>query len=162
MKLFITSLLIMFSAIAAAATPGQSSEKSRYALGFGAGLESGIGIQMARIYDANRYQLGLGILYNGDRAKFSYSMGLRYMRSLYTGRINNTYAWAGGGISGENEEEYTYTHSSLGLGLGVSFHFGLPFHFSLDTGLKVFSDSDEADGEFQIMPAINSAVTYEW
>jgi hypothetical protein len=151
-----------------------------YFLGAGGGFESGIGLHLGVVlFDANTIQAGGGALYDNDDGILWYSAGLRYLRDIVQGKAVNSYAWAGASIYGRkggyeepdessmapdtaNRVEVQNYIISPGLGIGLAFHFGLPFHFYVDTGFRFFHESDNPHDGTQIKPTINGSVTYHW
>ncbi|MBF0431529.1 MAG: hypothetical protein HQK83_09635 [Fibrobacteria bacterium] len=142
-----------------------TGNKYRFIIGAGGGPEAGLGLHLGIQKQKNALRLGMLLMYNGDESGLLYSTGLRYFRFLTNGRINDTYAWAGTAITGSNDSESTDFFQSSGFGLGVSYHFGLPFHLDLDSGLRLTFDKDDPNtnkGAWYIGPTFNGALTYQW
>jgi hypothetical protein len=145
----------------------QSSDKGRgfkYIIGAGAGTESGMGLHLGLLKGSHALQLGVGFLY-GEDADLFYSAGLRYMKYLYYGRLNNTYAWSGGSTTGRKSESEHNRFTSFGLGLGLDYHFGLPLHFQVDTGFRLIYDHNVIyfnNPCFHVGPTVNGSITYHW
>jgi hypothetical protein len=163
MKRFVVALLLCV----AVAAPLHAAEEGvadttgiRYALGFGAGLQSGHGLQFGIARGVHATHLGLGLIYDDRDARFGYSIGLRYFRTLYAGPYNDTYGWSGGAITGNYREESSSHVTSLGAGLGIAFHAGLPIRIRIDSGLAAYVDKNFSDAMYY--PALNLAVLYEW
>lgn len=161
------ALLLLSAATAraeAAAAPDAASETAatpvRFALGAGAGPQSGNGLHLIVSRGRDAVDLGVGVLYDDSDAKWGYSTGLRYLRTLYAGLANDTYAWAGGALTG-NYRNQTASHiTSFGAGLGVAFHFGLPIHLYFDSGLAAYLSEGLRKREYY--PAFNGGVYYAW
>jgi hypothetical protein len=51
---------------------------------------------------------------------------------------------------------------SAGAGLGASWQLGSMFYLMLDSGWRMYSDTDVADGELQVNPTFNGAIVYKW
>lgn len=157
--------------ICAVCTAGQSdttgSERGGMVesfLGVGAGFQSGTGIHGGVRIGSYWTQLGVGLYYVADDARLLYSVGLRGARDLLEGRFLNSYAWGGVGLAGRtNTDSGDGTYSiSPGLGIGMEFHFGIPFHFKLDTGYRLHYDSARESKGVQIKPTVNGSITYHW
>jgi hypothetical protein len=133
-----------------------------FAVGIGGGFEAGNGLRLGYKEGRHAGELGLGLLYEAQAAEFQYSVGLRYLRTLYEGRINDTYAWTGAGVLGHDREGSGGYVASAGLGLGISLHFGLPFRLKVDSGWRTFYDGNGSYQEVQYGPTINGALVYEW
>ena len=160
MKKLLFALLL--AAVAAPALQAQESAALplRYSVGFGAGPQSGHGLHVGIARGLNAVDLGLGVIYDGNDAKWGYSTGLRYLRTLYAGRVNDTYAWGGGALTG-NYRDQTASHvTSFGAGLGVAFHYGLPLRVYFDSGLAAYLSEGLEKKEYY--PAFNGGVVYEW
>jgi hypothetical protein len=130
-----------------------------YSVGLGGGYESGSGLTLGLCRDANKMHTTVGLLYNGEEARLMYSIGLRYIRYLARGAINDTYAWAGSGVHGERESEYNDYTAGFGVGLGIELHLGLPFHINIDSGYHITRDSED---EITVGPTVNGSLTYNW
>lgn len=157
-------LRILPVALALAFAPAVRAEDSaagnRYRLGFGAGPQSGHGLHFGITRGAYTADLGLGLLYDSQDAKWGYSTGLRGLRTLYAGRVNDTYAWAGGALTG-NYRDQTASHvTSFGTGLGIDFHGGLPIHLYFDSGIAAYFSKGFATREYY--PAFNGGLVYVW
>lgn len=139
-----------------------SASDSKLIVGFGGGFEAGNGLRLGIKQDAQTMELGLGLLYSGQDAELKYSTGLRYLRDLYTGRLNDTYAWGGVGVMGHYRSGEEAHLISAGAGLGISLHFGLPFHLNFDSGWRIYYDSQSLYRGLQTGPTINGALIYEW
>jgi hypothetical protein len=167
MKKTVFILAILSGALFAGEKDTTGSERNyKLSVGAGLGIEGGNGVHLGILMDKHSLETGIGILYNGDDASLDYSIGLRYFRSLFSGRINDTYVWTGAGFVGGYEDGYNTYLASYGFGFGVSYHFGLPFHFNLDSGANIMYNNGmvmyvEKAG-FHIMPAINGSITYQW
>jgi hypothetical protein len=133
-----------------------------FSVGAGAGYESGNGLHLGLGQGRNMGELGLGLIYVSQDAEFQYSTGLRFRRILYSGRINDTYAWVGAAVHGHYRSgDYAYLESQ-GLGVGVSLHLGLPFHLNVDSGWHGFYDSDAGALDLQWGPTLNGELVYQW
>ena len=44
----------------------------------------------------------------------------------------------------------------------MEFHFGIPFHFKIDTGYRFQYNSAEKRSGVQIEPTVNGSITYHW
>lgn len=151
---------LMAAAAQTASAADPSPEEIRYSVGFGAGPQSGHGLHVGLARGLDAVDLGLGVIYDGQEAEWGYSTGLRYLRTLYAGRVNDTYAWGGGALTG-NYRDQTASHiTSFGAGLGLSFHFGLPIHIYFDSGLAAYFSKGLEKKEYY--PAFNGGVVYEW
>ena len=159
-KLLVILILLAMASEAGAAV--SSSDETKFLIGFGGGFESGNGLQLGMKRGENTEMLGLGVLYDGQTAEFKYSVGLRYLRTLYSGRVNDTYAWTGCGITGHNRTGSDGTLVSAGAGVGFSLHFGLPFHLNVDSGWRIYHDDEDQFTGLQFGPTINGALVYEW
>lgn len=133
-----------------------------FSVGAGAGYESGNGLHLGVGKGPHMAQLGVGLIYLSQDAEFQYSTGLRYRRTLYAGRINDTYAWIGAAVHGHARTgDYAYL-ASQGLGVGASLHLGLPFHLNLDSGWHGFYDSEAGGLDMQWGPTLNGEIVYQW
>lgn len=162
MRFLIATLLLVLTVPAIRAEADAAPEKTdtRYFVGFGAGPQSGHGLHLGLARGPHAADLGLGLIYDGQNAKWGYSTGLRYLRTLYAGRVNDTYAWGGGAITGNYRDQTASNVVSAGAGLGLSFHFGLPIHVNFDSGLAGYFEKKFAKREYY--PAFNAAILYEW
>lgn len=152
--------LLLLCATPRAESVASSPVPVRFALGAGAGLQSGNGLHLIVSRGADALDLGVGVLYDDADAKWGYSTGLRYLRTLFTSPVNDTYAWAGGALTG-NYRDATARHlTSFGAGLGIAFHFGLPLHVYFDSGLAAYLPRGGDDAEYH--PAFNGGVYYAW
>jgi hypothetical protein len=152
--------LILVAATQTARAADPAPDEIRYAVGFGAGPQSGHGLHLRMARGLDAVDLGLGLIYDGNDAEWGYSTGLRYLRTLYASRVNDTYAWTGGAVTG-NYRDQTASHiTSFGAGLGISFHFGLPIHLYFDSGLAAYISKGFAKKEYY--PAFNGGIVYEW
>jgi hypothetical protein len=164
MRIHSTLLLALFllpgvSAQNARAETSSPDEKVWF-VGAGAGPQSGNGLHFGTIRGRHGLDFGLGLLYDSQDAKWGYSTGLRYLNFLYTGPVNDTYAWAGGALTG-NYRDQTASHiTSVGAGLGLDFHFGLPIHLYFDSGMAAYFSKGFERREYY--PAFNGGVRYEW
>jgi hypothetical protein len=143
---------------------GTNADAVEAFLGVGAGFQSGTGIHGGVRIGAYWTQLGVGLYYAADDARLFYSVGLRGARDLLQGRFLNSYAWTGVGVAGRsNTDAGDGTYSvSPGLGIGMEFHFGIPFHFKVDTGYRFHYDSGRENKGVQIKPTVNGSITYHW
>jgi hypothetical protein len=153
MRLSTATLMFMLSLLTARA-------EDRLFVGFGAGPQSGNGLHLGMIRGSHAVDFGLGLLYDSQDAKWGYSSGLRYMKYLYQGSVNDTYAWGGGALTG-NYRDQTASHvTSVGAGLGVAFHFGLPIQIYFDSGLAGYFS--EGFDKKEYFPAYNGGIRYVW
>jgi hypothetical protein len=162
MKKLLVALILLGIAAPWAEETDSSSPDRKFIVGFGGGYEAGNGLQLGMRQGKNAGELGLGLLYDGQTAKFQYSLGLRYLRALYSGRVNDTYAWTGVGVMGHSSAGDNGSLVSAGAGLGLSLHFGLPFHLNCDSGWHVYRDSQGSFTGLQFGPTINGSLVYEW
>ena len=162
MKKLLLTLMLLAVVVPRAEEGDSSSQETKLRVGFGGGFEAGNGLQLGIKQGKNAGQLGVGILYDGQTANFQYSLGLRYFRTLFSGRANDTYAWTGGAITGHSSTGDHGTLVSGGAGVGVSMHFGLPFHFNVDSGWRIYHDTQDSYTGLQFGPTINGALVYEW
>jgi hypothetical protein len=163
-KYFLTVIVFIFLGLGMSLGEETSMPAApwRYSVGMGLGYESGNGLNLGLSQGKYTGQLGLGLIYSAQNAELQYSTGLRLLRELYTGRINNTYAWVGLGMHGrDRKNEYGFM-SSGGMGVGATLHLGLPFHLSLDSGWHAFYDSEAQNLELQWGPTLNGSLVYEW
>ncbi len=168
--LLLSVLLAVFAASAGERSESSKEDGGRWFVGLGAGHTSGNGLQVGMIRGPHTGQLGLGLLYDGERARFRYSLGGRYLRELYTGEVNDTYAWGGAALHGNHVKDRENAHTvTAGAGLGIAFHFGLPFRFFMDSGFALSRERQEkhigitgvtVDRRFG--PVINGGVLYAW
>ncbi len=161
-KLLTFAILLWICGISHAANTTSPADRWRYSVGFGAGFESGNGVHLGLAQGKNAGQLGLGLIYKDLNAEFQYSTGFRFLRSLYRGKINDTYAWAGMAIHGHYNKEDEGFLAAEGAGVGLSLHLGMPFHLFLDSGWHLFLDSESKGREIQWGPTINGGLVYEW
>lgn len=160
MKTRLLPLLLLLLLALPLCAAAENREETRYSVGFGAGPQSGNGVHVGYMRGANAVDLGLGVIYDSQDAKWGYSTGLRYLRTLYAGAINDTYAWGGGAITG-NYRDQTASHiTSFGAGLGVAFHGGLPVQFYFDSGLAAYLSKGLENREYY--PAFNGGIRYVW
>ena len=159
MKL-LPALLLVATAPSVVRAQETAAPPWRYSVGFGAGPQSGHGLHVGVARGLNAVDLGLGVIYDGNEAEWGYRTGLRYLRTLYAGRVNDTYAWSGGALTG-NYRDQTASHiTSFGAGLGVVFHYGLPFRLYFDSGLAAYLSKGLSKREYY--PAFNGGLVYEW
>jgi hypothetical protein len=159
-------LLLALAALALAprARAAVSADTSKLAadrkiyVGVGAGYEAGNGIRIG--YSAGRHgvETGIGIVYLGETGELRYSYGLRYLFTLYEG----AYAWTGAGRMGHREGSDRESLNSIGAGIGASWRLGSMFYLMLDSGWRLYSDSDVDDGMLQVNPTFNGAIVYKW
>jgi hypothetical protein len=162
MKKLLLVLLMLGMAVSQAEEGDSPVQSRKFMVGFGGGFEAGNGLRLGMSRGKDAVELGLGLLYKAQDAEFQYSLGLRYLRTLYAGQVNDTYAWTGAGVMGHNRSGDNGRLASVGAGLGISIHFGLPFHFNVDSGWHIYDDSQSIYGRIQSGPTINGAVVYEW
>jgi hypothetical protein len=159
-SLFLTPLLAAFLTTSAVRAEEVPVPEKRYFVGFGAGPQSGNGLHFGIIRGAHAVDFGLGLIYDSQDARWGYSTGLRYLNFWYTGPVNDTYAWAGGALTG-NYRDQTASHvTSVGAGLGISFHFGLPIQVYFDSGLAGYFSEGLSKHEYY--PAFNGGLRYVW
>lgn len=168
---FLILLILAAAAVSAgSAARGASDDEPRWFVGLGAGHASGNGLQAGMIRGAHAGQFGVGLLYNGENAQLRYSLGTRYLRTLYVSPVNDTYAWGGVAMHGDHRKDrYDERTGVAGAGLGVSFHFGLPFRFYMDAGFAfsrehskrhVGNMEDTVNRTFG--PTLNGGILYAW
>ena len=156
-------LLVILILLAVTVPKAENADSSfKFIVGLGGGFEAGNGLRLGIKQGKNTGELGVGLLYHGETAEFQYSLGLRYLHTLYSGRANDTYVWTGAGIMGHDSPGNSGTLVSAGLGLGISLHFGIPFHFNFDSGWHGYRDSQGSFTGVQFGPTINGALVYEW
>ena len=141
MKKLLFVLLLLGMAISRAEEGNSPGQVRKFILGFGGGFEAGNGLRLGMAQGKDAGELGLGLLYRSQDAEFQYSIGLRYLRTLYAGQVNDTYAWAGAGVMGHSRSGDNGRLASAGAGLGISIHFGLPFHINVDSGWHIYHDN---------------------
>jgi hypothetical protein len=143
-------------AVSVPALPDTSDHKLY--IGLGAGFEAGNGIRLGFSRGRHGAETGIGVMYLGETGTLQYSYGARYLYTLYDG----AYAWAGGARTGHRDGSDRAALVSGGAGIGVIWKLGSMFRLMLDSGWRVYSDSDVEDGHIQINPTINTAVVYMW
>jgi len=156
------ALILILAGSAWAAENPVRGQAWRYAVGFGGGYEAGNGLHLGLARGSHAARMGLGLFYLDETAEFQYSAGLRYLRTLYTGRINDTYAWMGSGIRGHSRKGDAGFFPAAGAGVGLSLHFGLPFHLQVESGWDGYFDSANRGWGIQWGPTLNGALVYEW
>jgi hypothetical protein len=156
------SLAALCLATLAAAEDAPERRSWTYLVGAGGGYEAGNGLHLGLGRGKWLGVLGLGLLYDDQIAEFKYSTGLRGILALYSGRVNDTYAWTGAAVHGHYRKRDQASLAAAGAGLGVSLHFGLPFHLNLDSGWDAFYDGNTGFGEVQYGPTFNGDLVYEW
>lgn len=134
----------------------------RFAVGFGAGYEAGNGLHLGLASGRNAGRIGLGLIYEDQNAEFKYSAGLRFLRILYKGRTDDTYAWIGTAVHGHFRDAETAFLSAGGAGVGMALHLGLPFRLEVDSGWDGYYDSAAKGQRLQWGPTLNGALVYEW
>jgi hypothetical protein len=137
--------------------PELALEKRLY-VGVGAGNEAGNGIRLGGSIGNHGLETGIGVAYLGETGELRYSYGARYLYTLYEG----AYVWTGAGRRGHRRGDDRGSMTSGGAGLGVSWNLGAMFRLMIDSGWRVYSDSDVADGDLQINPTLNGAIVYTW
>ncbi len=157
---------ILLAALTVGLYAGETQAPVKFRVGFGGGFEAGNGLRLGVKQGSETVELGLGLLYDAADANLRYSTGLRYLHDLYNGRLNDTYAWTGAGVFGRSRSGAGYVVSA-GAGLGLALHFGLPFHFNLDSGWRLYYDTyphlwGDSYKKIQTGPTINGALIYEW
>lgn len=160
MKKTLTACLLVCLAQGLAAEPAVPG--SRFAVGLGAGYEAGNGLHLGLASGKYAARMGLGLIYEDQNAEFDYSAGLRGLRILYQGRINDTYAWIGSAIHGHYRAGDAGFLSAGGAGVGMALHLGLPFRLEIDSGWDAYYDSGKKDAGVQWGPTLNGALVYEW
>ncbi len=132
--------------------------QTRLYVGVGAGFEAGNGLRLGFSYGPYGAEAGGGVTYSGETGQLNYSIGARYIHSLY----ETAYAWAGAGTLGHRVRADRARLTSGGAGLGINWHLGPMFRLMLDSGWHIYSDSDIEDGATQINPTFNGALVYTW
>jgi hypothetical protein len=159
--LLLAAVLAAFAASPSrAASPADTSgapERKMY-IGLGLGFEAGNGIRLGFSRGRHGAETGIGVMYLGESGTLQYSYGARYLYTLYDG----AYAWAGAGRLGHRDGSDRASMVSAGAGIGVLWRLGTMFRFMLDSGWRVYSDSDAEDGKIQVNPTFNGAVVYMW
>lgn len=145
-----------------AAEAGDSRSPWRKAVGFGAGYEAGNGLHLGLSRGPDAARIGLGLIYTDQNAEFQYSAGLRYLRTLYAGRINDTYAWIGSALHGRYREGESGILAAEGAGIGLALHLGLPFRLEIDSGWDGNYDGDADGPDWSWGPTVNGALVYAW
>jgi hypothetical protein len=138
-------------------TTAAAAEKLIY-VGVGVGFEAGNGIRLGGSIGRHGLETGVGVTYLGETGLLQYSFGGRYLYTLYPG----AYTWVGVGRMGHRDESDRALLTSGGAGLGVSARLGSMFRLMIDSGWRVYSDSEVEDGHIQINPTINAAIVYIW
>lgn len=160
MKYPLIACLLLFAGTPWAENPAPDS--LRFAVGFGGGFEAGNGLHLGLASGRNAGRIGLGLIYQDQNAEFKYSAGLRFLRILYEGRINDTYAWIGTAMHGHFRDAEEGFLSASGAGVGLALHLGLPFRLEIDSGWDGYYDSAEKGARLQWGPTLNGALVYEW
>ncbi len=141
----------------ASAAQMQALERKIY-VGVGVGYEAGNGIRLGGSIGRHGLETGFGITYSGETGEMNYSVGARYLNTLYEG----AYAWVGAGKLGHRRASDHGSLQSMGAGLGIAWDLGPMFRLMIDSGWHLYSDTELADGKTQINPTINAAVVYIW
>lgn len=141
----------------ATAAEMQALERKVY-VGIGVGYEAGNGIRVGGSIGRHGLESGFGITYSGETGEMNYSVGARYLNTLYEG----AYAWIGAGKLGHRRGSDRASLQSAGAGLGVSWKLGPMFRLMIDSGWHLYSDSDLAGGNAQLNPTVNAGVVYIW
>jgi hypothetical protein len=147
-----------WSQAAAADTATAATAGKKIYVGLGAGYEAGNGVRLGASLGPHGVETGLGITYLGETGLFQYSFGARYLYTLYEG----AYAWTGAGRMGYREGSDRGSITSGGAGLGVSLRLGPMFRLMIDSGWRVYSDTDVSDGNLQVNPTLNGGLVYIW
>lgn len=153
--------LSLAPAVRAASAPSADSALGadrRIYVGVGAGYEAGNGIRLGYSIGRHGVETGIGVVYLGETGTLRYSYGARYLYTLYEG----AYAWTGAGIMGHRVGSDRESLRSAGAGIGVSWRLGSMYYVMLDSGWRLYSDSDVGHGELQVNPTFNGALVYKW
>lgn len=132
-----------------------------YSAGLGLGFTAGNGLHFGVGRNRDDIQFGAGFLFDGEEGEQLYSLGARYLRTLYFGSVNDTYAWAGAGAHGIKTPSRGTRISYVGAGLGVSLLLGDPFRFNVDTGLHTEFRTGRSYMP-NLSPSGNLALQYVW
>jgi hypothetical protein len=161
--LLVLATILLAPRVASAASSSASADTTlglerKIYVGVGAGFEGGNGIRLGYSIGPYGVETGIGIVYLGETGELQYSFGARYLHTLYEG----AYAWIGAGRMGHRVGSEHGSLKSAGAGVGVSWVLGSMFYVMLDSGWRVFTDTEEFNGMVQMNPTFNGALVYKW